>query len=380
MFQNKKKFLMNHAWTVVENIKFDDTVVMYHGTSLAFSQGAVISEGLAGRKTWRQRFGEGIYLSPSFKIATDFAKQHRNPDGSIVVLVVRCHLGKIKHVNKDNIDYEGFNNSEGDPCNSKFISSMNFYIVAEDTQLFCEYSIRFQIIDNVTIYPAKQQKLLDIAAQKKQLQDILDKNNRDAKALATPPTPSSPTTPVYTGSGGSSSSGGSGGPASAMAPVPTVQSAAALAKFAEDLAAKVKREKEAFLARKAERVLSRQRELAKLTKPLPASNIDLAEAGNIRKGDVVMLRNLSKKHESLDSEIGVVELIVTEDSYHSGRTLFMVNMRKPELHREISKKNRASEKRNKNTGYSRYGPLMKDTYFITTVQKLDRKGGTIDTP
>jgi len=297
--------------------------------------------------------------------------------------LVRCHLGKIKHVDKNDTGYEGFNDAEGNPCNSKFISSMNYYIVAEDTQLFCEYSIRFQIIDNYKVFPAKQQKLLDIAEQKKQLQDILDKNNRDAKSSATPATPatpSSPSSPASLATPGSGGSGGSGGPASAMAPVPTVQSAAALAKFAEDLAAKVEREKKAFLARKAERMVSRQRELAKLLKPLPASNINLAESGNIRKGDVVMLRNLSKKHGILNGEIGVVELIVTEDSYHSGRTLFMVNMRKPELHSGIRDKNRASEKRKQKSGYSRYGPLMKDTYFITTVHKMDRKGGKIDTP
>jgi len=58
----------------------------------------------------------------------------------------------------------------------------------------------------------------------------------------------------------------------------------------------------------------------------------------------------------------------------------MIDMRKPELHKGISDKNKASEKRNKNSGYSRYGPLMKDTYFITSVQKMDRKGGKIDNP
>jgi len=102
MLQNSKKYRLNHAWTVIENIDFDSSVVLYHGTSLAFGQGAVVTEGLAGRKTTRQRFGEGIYLSSSFKIAMDFAKQHRNSDGSLVVLVVRCHLGKIKHVNHNN--------------------------------------------------------------------------------------------------------------------------------------------------------------------------------------------------------------------------------------------------------------------------------------
>ena len=192
MFQNRKSLIYHDNFCKVEGLDPNDAITVYHGTSeMALNgglnprqvgqsapQGGIISGGLLQKKVQRTVFGEGIYTSTDFQVANNFAMEYQNMDGSTaIVVVLSCHVGKIRYINKHSQKLDSFVDEHGDMCSTKFVGAMNYHIVSDDHQLFVRYAVRFQLIDNVRVFPAKVQAEKDeqakkAGAEKKRLADL----------------------------------------------------------------------------------------------------------------------------------------------------------------------------------------------------------------
>ena len=105
---------------------------------------------------------------------------------------------------------------------------------------------------------------------------------------------------------------------------------------------------------------------------LPDKQIDLPIAIDIKKNDKVTLCNMKKPNIFLEGKTGTVELIVCEDMQRKSKFLFMVSLDDQSLHEQIAIKNRKTEKSNKQTGYSRYGVLMKEHFVICSGNQVEQ--------
>jgi len=112
---------------------------------------------------------------------------------------------------------------------------------------------------------------------------------------------------------------------------------------------------------------------------LPDANIDLPGYCLLLKGSIVVLRNIDKSKQELQGAEGVVKLIVKECAENRHTYMFMVEMKDHKLHPIITLANQRKERKNKQTGYSRYGELMQEHYFIaknTQMHLRDDQPGT----
>jgi len=194
MYQNRKMLAYHNAFCTIEGLKPKDAVIMYHGTSevainggLLDAQvgdsapvGGIISCGLNENRAQRTMFGRGIYVSADFEVAKRFAMEHQNINGSTaVVLMLSCYLGKIRQVNRYSANLDSFVDEEGVLCHTKFVQTLNYHILSTKAQACVRYGIRFQIIDNVNVFPAKIQ-----LARDKQLKELTSGKAKMAKLQA----------------------------------------------------------------------------------------------------------------------------------------------------------------------------------------------------
>jgi len=108
---------------------------------------------------------------------------------------------------------------------------------------------------------------------------------------------------------------------------------------------------------------------------LPDTSVDLLEYKNggkvICKGDTIVLSNMSKSNHQFENQPGVVKLIVRECSEKGEPIIFMVELLDHKLFPTITKANRHREKRNKLSGYSRYGDQMREHYLLCKFGQID---------
>jgi len=149
ILQNKKNWRAHVQWCLYEEIALDDWVTMYHGTDEQALQGIIV-HGVAGRYTHRRACGGGVYVSTSFKVAYNFAREKALGKTNTVVLVLRCHLGRIKTEDNCARGFEDFIDSANQVCNSKQIADTHHYLLAEDAQILCQYVIKTQTMDAPT--------------------------------------------------------------------------------------------------------------------------------------------------------------------------------------------------------------------------------------
>ena len=350
MFQNPKKYLLHQSWCKIEKIGSDEWVTLYHGTSEAAIVAGIEDEGLVGREVSRTVFGKGVYLTDNFNVASRFALEKSDDQRRAVVLVLRCNLGKIKEVDIHKHNHLDFLDEKGKRCNSKHVANMQYYIVAEDPQTYLEYSITFQEIDKRHVFPAKDQaKALQLQAeaqlkakqdeaarqQARKAQDDL-KKAEEAKEAARQQA------------------------RKAQDDLKKAEEANEAAKKLESAAQQKKIDDSVY---KKEKIKLRQIHL-------PDKQIDLPIALDIKKNDKVTLCNMKKPNIFLEGKTGTVKLIVCEDMQRKSKFLFMVSLDDQSLHEQIAIKNMKTEKSNKQTGYSRYGVLMKDHFVICSGNQI----------
>jgi len=143
ILQNRKNWRAHVQWCLYEEITLDDWVTMYHGTDEKALQ-SIIVHGMAGRYTHRRACGGGVYASTSFKATYSFAREKAFGKPNTVVLVLRCHLGRIKTEDNCARGLKDFIDSANKVCNSKQIADSHNYLLAEDAQILCQYVIKTQ--------------------------------------------------------------------------------------------------------------------------------------------------------------------------------------------------------------------------------------------
>ena len=85
-----------------------------------------------------------MYVSTCFMTAYRFARAKAFGKTNTVVLVLRCHLGRIKTEDYCARGFEDFIDSENKSCNSKLMADTDHYLLAEDAQILCQYVIKTQ--------------------------------------------------------------------------------------------------------------------------------------------------------------------------------------------------------------------------------------------
>ena len=349
--QNKKKYLLHKAWADIMEIPFDNYVTAYHGTSVSVLEDGIVKFGLCGKEGVRGLFGTGIYLAKYFDTAKEFAREKRNNNEEMIVLVVRCLLGKIKTVDQSLGNFTDFIDIHGDVCNTKYIPSMNYWIVSDDASILCEYSCRFQIIDDIKVFPSKKQLEMDKKRKREydEYQANLAQDKIDAKAKADKEK--------------SDKDADDAKKKSDMKEARKKRYVNSAAKNKMNLY--TDEEKTEMFEKKKARLIQKQ-------KPIPSKRIDLNYFHDIDKDEHVILNNLNNPDKFLENKTGHVKLIVEE---RNKKIVFMVKMDDDKFLDLISHNNKIREVNNKGTGYSRYGPLMDESYFICQrkhMQKMDQ--------
>jgi len=137
-----------------------------------------------------------------------------------------------------------------------------------------------------------------------------------------------------------------------------------LARMSSSMVAMLRTEEENKAKAKAAKLLACQA-------PLPAANIDLPRTRVLCKNDTVSLYNMSKADFHLQGQEGVIKLIVRECNANGNKDVIMVELKDTSTFASITLANQRRESKNKNTGFSRYGSLMKEHYVICRYSQID---------
>jgi len=375
MYQNRKMLAYHKAFCTIEGLRREDAVTMYHGTSeLALNGGlldseigdcvpvgGIISCGLNESRAQRTAFGRGIYVSADFEVAKRFAMERHNINGSTaVVLILSCYLGKIRQINTFSTKLDSFVDEQGDLCHTKFVPTMNYHILSNNAQACVRYGIRFQIIDNVTVFPAKIQLEKD-----KQLQRLANARTQMAKLIAQK-------LELETEMALLATNASKGGDDTLDANIGRESSLATAASSANSKSSKDEQPVAASIAKDQKVDVSKlnTRIMQKRTVLLPLASSDVHSANGVAKGALVYLTKMTQKNQHLMNCTGVVKQIVTDTVENNSKTYFMVEVDDTTLHTTIAQKNIKKEKANCGPGYIRFGALFQTHYFICCRNKL----------
>ena len=158
MLQNTKSVVMNHAWCTHQGVPLEDYKILYHGTTERALR-SIRAEGVCTRYCKANGSdGPGVYVTDFFEKALSLSMEKKDHDECVVVLVLRCHLGKIKEVSRD--DTRDFVGIDGDVYNCKHSPSSKHHVIAEDSQIICQYALKIQVVDTkrVPVQQKPQQK------------------------------------------------------------------------------------------------------------------------------------------------------------------------------------------------------------------------------
>ena len=137
-----------------------------------------------------------------------------------------------------------------------------------------------------------------------------------------------------------------------------------LARMSSSMVAMLRTEEENKAKAKAAKLLACQA-------PLPAANIDLPRTRVMCKNDTVSLYNMCKADFHLQGQEGVIKLIVRECNANGNKDVIMVELKDTSTFASITLANQRRESKNKNTGFSRYGSLMREHYVICRYSQID---------
>jgi hypothetical protein len=212
---------------------------------------------------------------------------------------------------------------------------MQYYIVAEDPQTYLEFSVTFQEIDKRHVFPAKHQ------AEAMRLRAEAQVKAKQANAAW-----------------------------KAADDARKAEEVKEAAKKAEEVKEAAKKAEAAARQKKIDDFFHKQEKIKIRQIILPDKQIDLPAAFDICKNDKVMLCNMMNSNIVLTGKIGTVRLIVCEDLQRKNKIVFMVSLDDPTWNEQIAIQNIKREKSNKQTGYSRYGVLMKEHFFICSHKNI----------
>jgi hypothetical protein len=145
MLQNVKSVVLNHAWCGYHGILPEDHKILYHGTTEQ-ALDSIRAEGVCGRYSKPNASdGPGVYVTDVFETALRFSMESKGRNEPLVVLVLQCHLGKIKEVSCG--DAHDFMDGAGDLYNTKHNAPFHHYVLAEDAQIVCQFALKLQVTD-----------------------------------------------------------------------------------------------------------------------------------------------------------------------------------------------------------------------------------------
>ena len=427
--QNFESWEMYRAFHVIHKLIATHEVV-YHGTTSGALDG-ITREGIRGLYSQRSAHGRGTYVTRDFDVACSWATPDNNNLKHIIVL--RCQVGAVKQVGSGICanDFYGTNEDGKNVLfNTKEVKTLKYLITGSDAQLVAEAIVtieemnpsaakQFKSSSTSNVLPFKNPKSGGTSGNSNLLNqdqnsdkyataifNILSAMTHDNLANAVVPTN---TANVMSNSNPSLSAGNSdfltkkrknvvvynGTNDDKMAETSIFRGVVEKDDSAEKQSAVVQKmsnargsvgkgkstkKSNAVLQKKTETVLEKQQRHAKTLlerqAPLPLSHIDVLHFRNILKGSVVTLKNLDKSKHYAEKAEGVVKLIVKECAASFGNHKFMIEMRDDTMFSRITSSNQRREKRYSQTGYSRYGPDMREHYLICKHAQMTLKQDT----
>jgi len=305
----------------LKNIKIVDRtpVLLFHGSGER-SLVSIAGEGMSAKFGQRKVYGPGVYMTDKFEIALSYAAHARtNYQKGMFVIAIACILGRVKQINTAG-DHT-FDDGIGGVYNTKQVARENFFIAGSDSQLMCVGFIHIKTVEKVVIV-TEEEKLAALQL----LQKEADRKREYEKAA----------------------------PQREIERVRLVKEAADKKQQWDDAApAREKEAKDNLEAHKLDMENRKCRMLVRRQAHLADSDTSMQECGNIRLGDAVTVNKMLKGFHALEDTIGIVKLIVRENSENDSKLRLMVEMCDRSVHDMVRIANVKKEKRIKKTGYSR---------------------------
>ena len=399
--QNIQSFMMQKTFVEANGIT-EPYETVYHGTDESAIDG-IVSEGLRAMYSKRSRFGPGTYVSRSFEVACGFASADQ--DGVRHIIVVHCQIGCIKQLEVGEATHDFYTmSSDGKEKilnHTKEVVSENYLIMGSDSQSICHAVIKvqdagFNLPDgartsnpppstqtsqqlhnsNMGVFMAMITTMNNASnAQIKQMHQSLGLGGVGSSGIAGQGVSDAQFMQMQQTlglAGGIGSLVGPGGSGNLLNMNPPVLMPCTVA--ADNLAtalAEINRKRASMSCLPRTEANAKAAKLLACQAPLPAANIDLPSIRVLCKNDTVSLYNMGKADLHLQGQEGVIKLIVRECNAKGNKHVIMVELKDASMFASITLANQRRESKNKNTGFSRYGSLMKAHYVVCRYSQID---------
>jgi hypothetical protein len=353
MIQNPKRLKYHYNFRCNEKIDESEVTTVYHGTSEKAMREGILRDGLMITEAQRTMHGGGIYTTTSFAVARDYAMEWNKIDKSTaIVLVLSCYMGKIRTIHHGSVNSRSFVDESGKRCHTRYIASHNFHVISNESQLLARFAIRFQVIDNRNIFPAKIQAKRDLVAKQAAIDEaklaLLEQTKRDLQAkIALDAEIARKANPANAVQADKSSNNGG---------------VALMSPNSDD----EKDIRESLIAKHEKKRLH----IEKRAVMLPSSNIDLHMSEGIIKGNTVTLIKMTKVNSFLEGCSGRIRQIVRDTPENKSRVYYMVEMDDCKHHSQISQNNKKKEHGQHGPSYVRFGDRFNTKYFICRRDKM----------
>jgi len=333
--QNKMKASSHQFWAHTNGFQDTPTVRVFHGTTER-SVPSIVTQGLMLTKMANTAFGSGIYSSNDFQTARDYALQRRDNYSKLLhIMVLDLHTGHVQALTTParNYDFERVPGTQK-YYNSRYVPWKHYYVAKEEAQLHLHAVLVVRQLEVVAVETEEMKEA--------------------ARAHA------------------------AGAPARKAAAAQ--QHAVAQEQHKQQLAAaEAKREqaRKDLLVTK-NKLKKEKREATVLAKqsPIPENlqNLENFFIGKavIHRGDTVSLMNLPDIYKKLEDALGIVRYIIREPKTLQSKWVVFVEPYDKKHHPLILKQNLLNEKKNKGTGYSRYGGEGLECFLMLSTNKVKR--------
>ena len=431
--QNIQSFMMQKTF-VEANCITEPYETVYHGTDESAIHG-IVSEGLRAMYSKRSRFGRGTYVSRSFEVACGFASADEDGVRHIIVVHCQIGCIKQLDVGETTHDFYTMSSDGKEKIlnHTKEVVSENYLIMGSDSQMICHALIKVQDADfnppdgtrtsnpppsaqtSQQLHNSSMSLFMNMIttmntasnAQIKRMHQSLGLGGAGSSGFAGPGASDAQIMQMQqtlglagVGGVGGASAIGSGGTALGGAGAalggganllvgnintkpPVLMPYTVAADNLAGALAEIKRKRQEKLAgmscsmvvmprtEEEDNAKAKAAKLLACQAPLPAANIDLPSTRVLCKNDTVSLYNMGKADLHLQGQEGVIKLIVRECIAKGNKHVIMVELKDASMFASITLANQRRETKNKNTGFSRYGSLMKEHYVLCRYSQID---------
>jgi len=333
--QNRPKASSHQFWAHTNGFQNTPTVRVFHGTGER-SVPSIVTQGLMLTKMANTAFGSGIYSSNDFQTARDYASQRQHNYSKLLhIMVLDLHTGLVQALTTSERHYD-FERVPGTQkyYNSRYVPWKHYYVAKEEAQLHLHAVLVVRQLEVVAVET--------------------EETKEAARAHA------------------------AGAPARAAAVAQ--QHAVAQEHYKQQLAAaEAKREqhrKDMLMSKNKLKKEKKEATVLAKQSPIPENlqNLDNFYVGKtvIHRGDTVSLMNLPAIHEKLEGALCIVRYIIREPQTLLGKWVVFVEPYDKKHHPLILKQNLLNEKKNKGTGYSRYGGEGLERFLMVSTNKVKR--------